>query len=57
MSFFDMRRSMVEYYNTVEPIQLRLSSAMTFFFNLYYLQYHMSRIATWKQTGYLSPQN
>jgi hypothetical protein len=27
---------------------------MTFFFNILYLQYHMSRIAKWKQTGVLS---
>lgn len=56
MSVFDVRRSMLEYYNTVEPIGLRLSGVMTFFFNMYYFQHHMSRIATWKLTGYLSPQ-
>lgn len=53
---FDIRRSMVTYYNTVEPIGLRLSGVMTFFFNTYYFQHHMSRIATWKTTGYLAPQ-
>lgn len=56
LSFFDLRRSMVTYYNTVEPIGLRLSGVMTFFFNVYYFQHHMSRIATWKLTGYLAPQ-
>ena len=53
---FSMRRSMVDYFNTVEPIGLRMSGAMTFFFNLFYFQHHMTRIATWKQTGVLTPQ-
>jgi len=51
---FSIRKSMQTYYNTVEPIQLRLSGVMTFFFSILYLQYHMSRIAKWKQTGVLS---
>jgi hypothetical protein len=53
---FKMRDAMVEYYNTVEPINLRLSGVMTFFFALFYFQYHFSRIAAWKRTGYLVPQ-
>lgn len=53
---FKMRAAMVEYYNTVEPINLRLSPVMTFFFPLFYFQYHFSRIAAWKRTGYLMPQ-
>ncbi|SEG49178.1 hypothetical protein SAMN05421819_3225 [Bryocella elongata] len=56
LSVFEVRRSMLAYYNTVEPIGLRLSGVMTFFFSLFYFQHHMSRIVTWKQTGYLSPQ-
>jgi hypothetical protein len=56
MAWFSMRRSLVTYYNTVEPIGLRLSGAMTFFFNVYYFQYHFSRIAQWKTTGVLTPQ-
>ena len=56
MAYFQMRRSMVNYYNTVEPIGLRLSAPMTFFFNIFYLQYHLTRIAKWKQTGYIEPQ-
>ncbi len=47
---------MLAYYNTVEPIGLRLSGVMTFFFNVFYFQHHMSRIVLWKLTGYLSPQ-
>ena len=51
---FSIRSSMVTYYNSVEPIQLQLSGVMTFFFGMYYLQYHMSRIAHWKKTGILT---
>ena len=53
---FQMRNSLVNYYNTVEPIHLRLSGVMTFFFAVYYFQYHFTRIAEWKKTGYLYPQ-
>src|SRR6478609_130748 len=45
---FQMRSSLENYYNTVEPINLRLSGVMTFFFAVYYFQYHFSRIANWK---------
>ena len=51
---FSIRRSMLTYYNTIEPIQLSLSGAMTVLFGLCYLQYHMSRIARWKRTGILA---
>jgi len=51
---FGIRKSMLAYYNSVEPIQLRLSGVMTFFFGILYLQYHMSRIAHWKTTGVLT---
>ncbi len=50
---FSMRRSIQNYYNTVEPIGLRLDGVMTFFFNILYFQYHFSRIANWKTTGRL----
>lgn len=53
---FQMRSSLENYYNTVEPINLRLSGVMTFFFAVYYFQYHFSRIANWKRTGYLERQ-
>jgi hypothetical protein len=56
MAVFNMRSSLEDYYNTVEPISLRLSGVMTFFFAIYYFQYHFSRIAAWKKTGYLQPQ-
>jgi hypothetical protein len=56
IGIFKMRAALVEYYNTVEPIDLRLSGVMTFFFSILYFQYHFSRIAAWKKTGYLVPQ-
>jgi|SRR5579864_5206789 len=56
IAVFKMRDAIQEYYNTVEPINLRLSGAMTFFFAVYYFQYHFSRIAQWKKTGVLQPQ-
>jgi hypothetical protein len=55
-AFFSMRRSMLDHFNQREPIGLRLSTAMTFFFNVLYFQHHMSRIARWKITGALSPR-
>ena len=45
--FFQIRGSLLKYYNSVEPINLKLSGVMTFFFNVYYLQYHLARIATY----------
>jgi hypothetical protein len=54
VAVFGMRRSLLRYYNSVEPIGLKLSGAMTFFFNILYFQYHFSRIAVWKKTGRLS---
>ncbi len=56
VAVFNIRKSLVDYYNRIEPISLRLSGVMTFFFNIYYFQYHFSRIAAWKKTGRLVPQ-
>jgi hypothetical protein len=56
VGIFKMRSALEEYYNTVEPINLRLSGVMTFFFSVYYFQYHFTRIAEWKRTGVLAPQ-
>jgi len=56
VGIFKMRSGLLEYYNTVEPINLRLSGVMTFFFSVYYFQHHFTRIARWKNTGYLEPQ-
>jgi GYF domain 2 len=56
VGIFKMRSAIEEYYNTVEPINLRLSGVMTFFFAVFYFQYHFYRIVQWKKTGYLQPQ-
>lgn len=56
VGIFKMRSAIQEYYNTVEPINLRLSGVMTFFFAVYYFQHHFTRIAQWKKTGVLVPQ-
>ena len=53
---FQMKDDMEEYYNSVEPINLRLHGGMTFFFAVWYFQHHLSRIAQWKKTGILAPQ-
>ena len=53
---FSAANAMRHYYNEVEQIGLKLSGPMIFFFNVFYLQHHMTRIANWKKTGYLSPQ-
>jgi GYF domain 2 len=56
VAVFQMRSDIENYYNTVEPINLRLSGVMTFFFAVFYFQYHFTRINEWKKTGYLQPQ-
>ncbi|HWG40743.1 MAG TPA: DUF4339 domain-containing protein [Candidatus Acidoferrales bacterium] len=53
---FQMKSDLEDYYNTTEPINLQLNGVMVFFFNVYYFQYHFSRIAQWKKTGILAPQ-
>jgi hypothetical protein len=56
-----MRSDIESYYNTTENINLRLtgvgSALLTLFFAVYYFQWHFSRIAKWKKTGVLEPQN
>jgi hypothetical protein len=56
MAWFSMRGSLLNYYNSTEPIGLRLSGVMTFFFHTYYFQYHFTRIVEWKTVGVLIPQ-
>ena len=56
VGIFKMRAALEEHYNTVEPINLRLSGVMTFFFPTFYFQHHFTRIAQWKKTGILQPQ-
>lgn len=51
---FSMRNSIEEHFNSAEPIGLSLSGVMTFFFNVYYFQYHFTQINEMKrrQMGY-----
>jgi hypothetical protein len=50
---FNMLSSLEIHYNREEPIGLRLSGVLTFFFAVFYFQYHFSRIRRWKRTGLL----
>lgn len=54
IAIFKVRSAMEEYYNSKENIALTLSGVMTFLFGYIYIQYHINRIAKWKQTGVLS---
>lgn len=54
IGIFKIRDAMEEYYNSRENIALSLSGVMTFFFSTIYFQYHINRIAKWKETGILS---
>ena len=56
IGIFAVRSDLEDYYNSVEPIGLRLSGVMTFFFSVFYFQYHLSRISRWKKTGILEAQ-
>lgn len=49
VSVFAMRNDIEEHFNTAEPIGLSLSGVMTFFFNVFYFQYHFTRINEMKQ--------
>jgi hypothetical protein len=55
LGHFQMKAALEDYYNTVEPVNLRLSGVMVFFFNVFYFQYHFSRIRDWKTTGVWKP--
>lgn len=53
LAAFEIKGAMEEYYTSVENIGLSMSGAMTFFFSVIYIQYHINRIARWKKTGEL----
>ena len=48
VSIFSLRSTLLRYYNTVQPIGLRLSGTMTVLFHVVYLQYHLCGIARTK---------
>jgi hypothetical protein len=56
VGLFQMQSDLEDHYNTDEPINLKLNGVMTFFFGVFYLQHHLSRIGEWKRTGLLRPQ-
>ena len=45
---FNIKAALEDYYNKEEPIGLQLSGGMTFFFAVFYFQYHLSRIREMK---------
>jgi hypothetical protein len=52
---FVFRRELQKHYNEIEPIGLRLTGAMTFFFALFYFQYHFRKIALLKDEAAAMP--
>jgi hypothetical protein len=50
---FTMRSDIEEHYNSAEPLAIRLSGVMTFFFGIYYFQFHFTRINEMKKQGQL----
>jgi GYF domain 2 len=56
IAVFSMKSDLEQYYNSVEPINLRLNGLMVFFLAVFYFQHHFSRISRWKKTGVLEPQ-
>ena len=53
LAHFEMRKSIHNYYNTVEPMGINLmdtqGAVLTFFFNMYFFQYHFANIAARKK--------
>ncbi len=52
---FTLRESLVQHYNTAEPLGLRLSGVMTFFFGNLYFTYHI-KPPDGDQAGHAVPQ-
>lgn len=54
---FTLRDGLVRHFNTAEPLGLRLSGVMTFFFGNLYFTYHINRLMEIKQAmRYRQPQ-
>ena len=49
MARFNMKNSLEEHFNTVEPIGFRMSTVLTFFFGGIYIQSQLNRINEIKQ--------
>lgn len=52
---YSQRASLLEHFNTVEPVGLTLNPVMTFFFGGIYFQSKLNRIAEMKQFGMARP--
>ena len=50
VGIFSIRRAIHNYYHDA-PFSLHLSGFLTFFLNVYYFQYHFTRINEWHKTG------
>jgi len=48
---YSIKNALEERFNNVEPMGLQLSGVMVFFFNVLYLQYHLSEIRKWQLSG------
>jgi hypothetical protein len=54
---FTLRSELEDHFNNAEPVGLRLSGVMTFFFGGLYFQYHLNRINEMKRMArYGAPQ-
>jgi hypothetical protein len=49
LAIFLIRSDLERHYNEREPLGLHLSGMMTFFFSIYYFQYHLYKIAQLKE--------
>jgi len=53
LGMFEMRTSIHNYYTTVEPMGINLmdtaGAVLTFFFGVYFFQYHFANIAMRKK--------
>jgi hypothetical protein len=49
VTVFAMRTDIEDHFNSAEPIGLSLSGVMTFFFAVFYFQYHFTKINELKQ--------
>ena len=50
VAVFSMKYSIEEHYNVAEPLGLKLGGVKTFFFSVYYFQYHFTRIIKLKRS-------
>jgi len=49
LGVFSVRRHVVRHYNSIEPINLKIGFWQTFFGEMFYLQYHFTRITRLKR--------